>query len=114
MSATTATTRIPGIVSGLRQGFQQGVTRPEKWRRDQLRRLRSLLVDRGVEFERALFEDLGKSGTESQLTEIGFLVSEIDYVLAHLSKWMRPRRVGVPLRCCPLPRRLFLSRSVLR
>lgn len=94
-------TRIPGIVSGLRQGFQQGVTRPEHWRREQLRRLRSLLVDRGSEFERALFEDLGKSGTESQLTEIGFLVSEIDYALAHLSKWMRPRRVGVPLAALP-------------
>ncbi|QIK64019.1 aldehyde dehydrogenase family protein [Leucobacter viscericola] len=100
MSATM-TTRIPGIVSGLRQGFQQGVTRPETWRREQLRRLRTLLVDRGSEFERALFEDLGKSGTESQLTEIGFLVSEIDHVLAHLSKWMRPRRVGVPLAALP-------------
>lgn len=101
MSESTATVRIPGIVHGLRQGFQQGVTRPEAWRREQLRRLRALLLERGPDFERALYEDLGKSGTESQLTEIGFLVSEIDYVLAHLSAWMRPRRVGVPLAAMP-------------
>ena len=97
----TAIDRIPGIVDGLRYAFDQGVTRPESWRRSQLTRLRSLLVDRGADFERALRSDLGKSGTEAQLTEIGFLVSEIDHALAHLGRWMRPRRVGVPLAVQP-------------
>lgn len=106
MEDTTAITRISGIVSGLRQGFQQGVTRPEAWRREQLRCLRSLLVERGPEFERALSQDLGKSGTEAQLTEIRFLTAEIDYVLAHLSKWMRARRVGVPPAVLPARARI--------
>ncbi|WP_461638064.1 aldehyde dehydrogenase family protein, partial [Leucobacter sp. BZR 635] len=97
----TAIERIPGIVAGLRHSFDQGVTRPEQWRRDQLTRLRTLLIDRGSDFERALADDLGKSGTEAQLTEIGFLVAELDHTLQNLSKWMRPRRVGVPLALQP-------------
>ncbi|UTX53654.1 aldehyde dehydrogenase family protein [Leucobacter aridicollis] len=97
----TAIDRIPGIVAGLRYTFDQGVTRPESWRCEQLTRLRDLLLERGADFERALFEDLGKAGTEAQLTEIGFLVAEIDHALSHLGRWIRPRRVGLPLALQP-------------
>lgn len=102
----TAIDRIPGIVAGLRYSFAQGTTRPEQWRREQLTKLRGLLLDRGPDFERALFEDLGKAGTEAQLTEIGFLVAEIDHALQHLAGWMRPRRVGVPLALQPATARV--------
>lgn len=102
----TVVQRIPGIVAGLRTGFDAGVTKPVEWRRAQLRRLRALLVDRSDAFERALFEDLGKSGTEAQLTEIGFLVSEIDGALANLAAWMRPKRVAVPLALQPASARV--------
>lgn len=97
----TAIDRIPGIVAGLRYNFTHGTTRPESWRRAQLENLRTLLIERGPDFERALHADLGKSGTEAQLTEIGFLVSEIDYALSRLGKWMKPRMVGVPLAVQP-------------
>ncbi|QBE49442.1 aldehyde dehydrogenase family protein [Leucobacter triazinivorans] len=100
------TDRIPGLVAGLRHGFERGVTRPESWRREQLHRLRALLLERGDDFERALREDLGKSGTEAQLTEIGFLVTEIDSALRHLSRWMRPERVAVPLAAQPASARI--------
>lgn len=102
----TALDRIPMIVAGLRHSFSRGITRPEVWRREQLMRLRALLQDRGADFEAALRSDLGKSGTEAQLTEIGFLVSEIDHALAHLSRWMRPRRVRVPLAVQPASARI--------
>ena len=97
----TALDRIPDIVAGLRHCHSTGITRPEAWRREQLQRLRALLIGRGPEFEEALSADLGKSATEAQLTEIGFLVSEIDHALAHLGRWMRPRRVRVPLAVQP-------------
>ena len=102
----TSLERIPGIVAGLRHSFAQGVTRPESWRRAQLERMRTLLLDRGDDFEAALAHDLGKSGAEAQLTEIGFLVAELDYALAHLSGWMRPRRVSVPLAVLPASARI--------
>ncbi|UOR02267.1 aldehyde dehydrogenase family protein [Leucobacter allii] len=102
----TSTDRIPGIVAGLRHGYTAGVTRPEAWRRAQLERLRALLLDRGADFEAALRTDLGKSGTESQLTEIGFLVAEIDHALARLRSWMRPRRAPLPLALQPASARI--------
>jgi aldehyde dehydrogenase (NAD+) len=87
---------IPTIVTGLRHGFRQGITRPETWRRGQLEALRRMLQERASDFEAALAADLGKSGTEAQLTEIGFVIGEVDHALAHLSTWMRPRRVTAP------------------
>ncbi|WP_337249161.1 aldehyde dehydrogenase family protein [Leucobacter chromiireducens] len=102
----TSVERIPGIVAGLRHTFGRGVTRSEGWRRDQLERLRTLLLERGPEFEAALHADLGKSGVEAQLTEIGFLIAELDHALARLGRWMRPRRVGVPLAVQPASARI--------
>lgn len=88
---------IPLIVAGVRHAVRQGVTKPEPWRRQQLSALRRMLCERGSDFETALQADLAKSGTEAQLTEIGFVVSEIDDALARLSRWIAPRRVRVPL-----------------
>ena len=97
---------IPLTVAGLRHTFDQGVTRPENWRRAQLAALRRMLVDRAADFEGALRADLGKSGTEAQLTEIGFLVAEIDHALSHLGRWMRPVRVAAPLAVQPASARV--------
>lgn len=92
---------VPVVVAGLRHAFEQGTTRPEAWRRRQLEGLRRMLVERTPEFEAALHADLGKSGTEAQLTEIGFLLAELDHALGHLSKWMRPKRIPAPLALQP-------------
>ena len=97
---------IPLILTGLRHAFEQGLTRPEAWRRAQLEALRRMLVEHGEAFERALLEDLGKPGTEAQLTEIGFLVSEIDHALGHLTAWMKPARVAVPAALQPASARV--------
>ncbi len=93
MSASTIST----AVAGLRFSFDQGFTRTEEWRRSQLERMRDMLTEREADFEAALQADLGKAPIESQITEIGFLLSEIEHTLSHLSKWMRPRRVAAPL-----------------
>ncbi|PIJ52562.1 aldehyde dehydrogenase family protein, partial [Leucobacter sp. OLES1] len=101
MSDVVSIPAITEIVGGLRYGFAQGTTRPEAWRRLQLEGLRRMLVERGPDFEAALHTDLGKPAIESQLAEIGFLVAEIDHALGELGRWMRPRRVGVPLMLQP-------------
>jgi aldehyde dehydrogenase (NAD+) len=88
-------------VSRLRTAFTTGLTRPVSWRRAQLRALRSMLTEHQQEFAAALHTDLGKGGTEAHLTEIGFVVGEIDHTLRHLTRWLRPRRVSVPLSLAP-------------
>ncbi|MDD9152448.1 aldehyde dehydrogenase family protein [Plantibacter flavus] len=92
---------VADTVVRLRQTFDRGTTKPVAWRLRQLRALKQLLLERGGELERALATDLGKSGTEAQITEIGLLVGEIDHTLKHLKRWVRPRRVAVPLTLAP-------------
>ncbi|MFJ8109009.1 aldehyde dehydrogenase family protein [Streptomyces sp. NPDC096132] len=88
-------------VTRLRAAFATGRTRPLSWRKAQLRALRTLLTDHRAEFAAALHADLGKSRTEAHLTETGFVVKEIDHTLRHLDRWLRPRRVPVPLTLAP-------------
>jgi aldehyde dehydrogenase (NAD+) len=87
----------PGLVAGLRKVFASGRTRPYEWRRDQLRAMRRMLVEREPELRDALEADLGKPATEAYATDVGFVIGEIDYTLKRLRGWMRPERVGTRL-----------------
>jgi len=100
---------IPPLVAGLRQAFESGVTRPLAWRREQLRALRRMLVERSPELDLALSEDLGKHPLESRLTETGLVVGEIDHTLRHLKRWLAPRRHGVPLLLQPASASVMLE-----
>ena len=97
----TLTTDIPPTVARLRSAFASGHTKPLGWRRAQLRQLRRMLVEQRPVIERALHDDLGKSPVEAHTTEIGFVINEIDHTLRHLSAWLRPKRVGVPMALAP-------------
>lgn len=70
-------------------------------RRDMLLRLQQLIEEHQEDIHKALRQDLGKSSTESLMTETGMILSEIKYVLRHLKRWMRPRRVPGSLSTFP-------------
>ncbi|MFJ8893191.1 aldehyde dehydrogenase family protein [Leifsonia sp. NPDC102414] len=80
----------------LRVAFDRGMTKPLSWRLAQLKAMRRMLTERSAEFEDALLADLGKNPTESQIAELGFVVGEIDHMVRHLRRWLRPKRVSVP------------------
>lgn len=101
MSQTVSTTSIGEVVAAARRTFESGATKPRAWRVAQLRALRRLLVEHEDEIAEALHADLGKSATESWVTETGFVVREIDHTLRHLGTWLAPRRVRVPLSLVP-------------
>lgn len=88
-------------VARLRSAFATGRTKSVSWRKAQLRALRDLLTKHQDVFAGALHTDLGKSAVEAYTTEIGFTVKEIDHTLRHLDRWLRPRRVRVPLSLAP-------------
>ena len=94
------------LVKGLRTTFATGRTRPYEWRRDQLQAMKRMLVEREPEFMDALAADMGKPATEAYATDLGFVVSEIDYTLRRLRRWMRPERVYAPLVTKPARARL--------
>jgi acyl-CoA reductase-like NAD-dependent aldehyde dehydrogenase len=100
-----------GIHAGLKRCFDSGRTRPIDWRLSQLERLADFLREEESAIFRALEADFHKSPAESFLTEIGYLAGEIRYVQRHLRRWMRARRVSVPLHY--MPARAFVQREPL-
>lgn len=97
------------VVGRLRDGYRAGITKPYAWRVKQLRALRRMLDEEEDAFEAALLEDLGKHPVESVITELGLLRLEIDHVLRHLRRWLRPRRVAVPAIALPASARTMLE-----
>ncbi|MEV4944031.1 aldehyde dehydrogenase family protein [Streptomyces zaomyceticus] len=97
---------IPQTVTRLRAIFETGLTRPAAWRRRQLHALRRLLLDHTAAIEEALYDDLRKGRTESHLTEIGGVLAEIEHALRYLDRWMKPRRVAVPMNIKPATARI--------
>jgi aldehyde dehydrogenase (NAD+) len=94
------------LVGRLRAAYDAGRTRPLAWRREQLRALRRMLVEREAELLDALARDLGKPRLEAWATDIGVVLNEIDHASKHLRRWTRPTRVKVPLVTLPARARL--------
>lgn len=88
---------IAETVTRVRDTFETGKTRSLDWRREQLQRMRVMLVEREADLLAALAADLGKPPTEAWATDVGFVISEIEHALRHLRRWTRPERVWAPL-----------------
>ena len=77
--------------------FATNKTKDLAFRREQLRKLRGLIVDHEQELFDALRGDLDKPAFESYVGETGFVIKEIDFALKHLAGWAKPERVRTPL-----------------
>lgn len=62
-----------------------------------LQRLHDTVIRYRLEIEQAISADFGKSPTETTLTEIGPVTTELRHAMRNLRSWMTPRRVGTPL-----------------
>ena len=80
----------------LRSAVVSGQTRPEPWRRQQLKRLSDLLDRHEAEILQALRLDLAKPELEGMF-EIVALLQELKVTRRRLKAWMRPRHISVPI-----------------
>ena len=80
------------LITGQREYFVSGATRPAAWRRQQLEAMRALLADNRARFLAALHEDLRRNEVDAELMDIGFCIKEAEYALKHLHGWMHPER----------------------
>lgn len=71
--------------------------RQVNYRLEKLRELYQNIVKAQAEICDALRQDLNKSATESYMTEIGMVLSEISYMRKHLKSFAKPKRVHTPL-----------------
>ena len=77
--------------------FETGQTKDPQYRVRQLKTLRKALVAYEDKIIDALMEDFKKPPFETITTEIGVTVEEIDYIVKHLKKWSKPKKVPTPL-----------------
>lgn len=91
---------VASLLQRQRQFFGTGATRSYDFRKEQLQRLRKAVVRFRDRIITAMAEDLGRPEFEAYAFETG-VVQEIDYALKHLKRWMKPRRVSVPLSQMP-------------
>ena len=84
-------------VDKLRHYFNSGITRPVSFRKEQLKKLKAAILKYEQEIYDALYTDLKKSPEESWVTEVGFVIAEINNTLKHIHGWAAPERVPTNL-----------------
>ena len=88
---------INDIVVKQRKYFQTGVTLSVNTRISGLHRLYTAISQNEERIHDALRKDLGKSGFESYMCETGLVLEEISYMLKHIRRFSREKRVHTPL-----------------
>lgn len=71
---------IDQLLESQRQYFLSGATLPVEFRIAMLQRLRETVRRREPDISKALTADLGKSGYEGYMCEIGLVLSELGYL----------------------------------
>ncbi|MCG7342680.1 aldehyde dehydrogenase [Sporosarcina sp. ACRSL] len=84
-----------------RDFFDSGVTKTVEFRLEMLESLRKAILSKEEEIHKALQKDLGKSPFESYVTEVGFVLSSITFMMKHLKEWMEPEYVKTPVHLQP-------------
>lgn len=97
----TDPTLIPSEISSLRRFFDSGATRPLAWRKEQLKKLLTLINEGRSELETALQRDLHKDAVSSWVTEISLVRNEVVDMIDHLEKYAKPRSVATNLLNAP-------------
>lgn len=81
------------VIQSQRLFFNNGATRSIKSRKQLLKKLKEVIQSEEAAINQALFKDLGKSTSETFLSEVGLVLTEIDYFLRHLTQLAQPKRV---------------------
>ncbi len=92
---------IHNIVENQRAFFKTGKTLDIKFRLEQLKKLKKAVIAYEEEFEKALYEDLGRSKVEAYLCDIGPIIVEINETIKGLKRWAKPEKHYSGLMCFP-------------
>ena len=88
---------INEILNAQRNYFYSGATIPVEFRIRMLKKLYKAVKEHEKEINTALRADLGKSYYEGFMCESGLALTEISYMIKHVKKFSRERRVKTPL-----------------
>ncbi|HXL55794.1 MAG TPA: aldehyde dehydrogenase family protein, partial [Chitinophagaceae bacterium] len=86
-----------GLLQSMSRFYESRNTRSYNFRRTQLQKLKTVLLKHEQQLYDALYADLKKNPEESWVTEIGFVVAEINDALKNLKLWMQAEKVRTNL-----------------
>lgn len=84
---------INELVMMQREYYNTGKTRDVSFRLEQLKRLKSSILQNEDKILVALKQDLNKSNFEGFMTEVGILYSELNFAIKNIKKWSKTKRV---------------------
>ena len=89
--------QISLLIAEQRAFFESGKTLCVCYRKKALKKLYDAILAREKELTDALQKDLGKSDFEGYMCEIGMVLDEISYMLKHIDRFAKEKRVRTPL-----------------
>ena len=92
---------VHALVEKQKAYFRKGETLDVSWRIEQLKKLKYAVMANTEKLIKALVEDLGRTGEEAYLCDIGPVVMEINETIAGLRRWARPETHFSGLVCFP-------------
>lgn len=88
---------IQALLDDQREYYRSGATIPIKFRIEQLKKLYEAVKKYQNEINGALTADLGKSHYEGFMCESGLVLTEISYLIKHVKKFAKIKKVRTPL-----------------
>ena len=85
------------ILESQRKFFATGKTLDINYRLDNLRKLRSLIIQNKQEIKDSMWKDFHKPECEVISSELNFVIKELNLAISNLRKWAAPKRVKTPL-----------------
>lgn len=89
--------RIEQIIEKQRRFFASRATLSVEYRIDALKKLKHTIIKNESKIAEALKSDLGKSGFESYMCEIGMTLNELSHMLKHIRSYAKEKTVLTPL-----------------
>ena len=77
--------------------YKTGKTISYEFRLNALKRLKEAIINNEDKIYEAVYNDLNKSKGECFMTEVGLILSDLNYQIKHLGKFMKPKKVKTPL-----------------
>lgn len=84
---------ITQIIQQQKDFFKTQQTKDITYRKESLKKLRKEIQIRESEIIDAIYKDFKKSEFESYLTEIGFILADLDLAIKKMSSWSKPKSV---------------------
>ncbi len=88
-------------INKLRDFYNSNKTLDYEYRLSKLKKLKSTIIKYENKIYNALKLDLNKSVYEAHMTEISVVISELDFAIKQLHKWMKPKRKKISLSQMP-------------